>query len=359
MARYRQHNPAEDVLQAAVRRLRDIFDTFDSVAVCFSGGKDSLVVLHLARLVAAEYGINKLHVIFRDEELIPDSVIDFVDGYRQEPWVDMRWYAVPLQSSRLVLGTTLPYVQWDPAREWLRPKPPWAITLPEGDNRVFSQYTMDAFASAELPGKVCFLTGLRAAESLMRLRGVLGKLNKPHVCTAGGGGTRVMLGRPIYDWWEEDVFKFFYDQGISYCELYDRQLLGERQTRSQTLRVSTPLSSEPAKYLGTLRAIDPVFYGRLLRLFPGTDVMERYWSEYDRDAQAEEFGSSMEGIESWIRKEYEGSELLDKALAVLASAKASARTRPTDFTPAYLFAQFTRGAWKRGSILPNTDIQHK
>jgi predicted phosphoadenosine phosphosulfate sulfurtransferase len=37
-----------DVLVEARKRIHHIYDCFDTVVVCFSGGKDSLVALHLS-----------------------------------------------------------------------------------------------------------------------------------------------------------------------------------------------------------------------------------------------------------------------------------------------------------------------
>lgn len=42
----------ESVWDAALERLRFIFDEFPNVAVSFSGGKDSTVIFNLALLVA-------------------------------------------------------------------------------------------------------------------------------------------------------------------------------------------------------------------------------------------------------------------------------------------------------------------
>jgi predicted phosphoadenosine phosphosulfate sulfurtransferase len=95
-----------DVLTEAKKRLHHIFDLFDSVVVMFSGRKDSLATLHLTREVMVERGITKpLDVVFRDEELIPDEVIDFVDKYRRADWIKMIWFTVPLASTKFMLGT--------------------------------------------------------------------------------------------------------------------------------------------------------------------------------------------------------------------------------------------------------------
>ena len=89
-----------NVYEAAKERLRDIIKSFDKCYVCFSGGKDSLAVLHLMKEVYEEMGINKpIDVVFRDEELIPSVVIDFVQKYRKLPWVNMKYFATPMKPS--------------------------------------------------------------------------------------------------------------------------------------------------------------------------------------------------------------------------------------------------------------------
>src|ERR1019366_6623572 len=92
-----------DVLEAARQRIDGILDRYDTVAVAFSGGKDSLVTLHLVReQMQARNPQAVVPVIFRDEEVIPNTVIDFVDSYRQRPWVKMLWFTVPLASTKCV-----------------------------------------------------------------------------------------------------------------------------------------------------------------------------------------------------------------------------------------------------------------
>lgn len=347
MARFRNYSDKTDVLQAACQRLRRAFETHDTVGVCFSGGKDSTVVLHLTRMIAAEYGVERIPVVFRDEEVIPDNVVDFVAGYRGLPWVDLRWYAVPLQSSRMVFGATIPYVQWDPARagSWVRQPPPWAIRLPDGDSRVFSQYAMDAFAAETLPGKVCLLTGVRAEESILRLRSCLAKLREPEITSSAT--PRVSIGRPIYDWEEADIFKFLHDHEVPYCGIYDAELLARHR-----LRVATPITSEGSKELSKLRAIDPDFYDRVRAAFPGTEAQERYWRDIDRDGAVALYAvDGFDGIARWIDDNVP-PESHGKAVLALEKTRRRASTSPHLYEPAYVLKEFIAGAWKRGNINP-------
>ena len=126
-----------DVYIEAKKRIHHIYDIFDNIVVMFSGGKDSLVTLHLVHEVAKERNITKpIDVVFRDEELIPDEVINFVDKYRKMDWINMIWFTVPLKSQKFVMAVCHSYIQWDKKRKWVRQKPDWAYSLDKDDDRV-------------------------------------------------------------------------------------------------------------------------------------------------------------------------------------------------------------------------------
>jgi predicted phosphoadenosine phosphosulfate sulfurtransferase len=162
-----------DVLTAARQRYDRIMEEFDDVYVAFSGGKDSLVCLHLLKEAYERHGRPfPVKASFLDEELIPDSVVNFVDGYRREPWLDLFWFAFPLESNKFRLGKVEAYIQWDPDRPHVREVPPWAIRPAAGQRGPFSQYNMMSEVAKRCRGRIANITGIRADESLNRYCGV-------------------------------------------------------------------------------------------------------------------------------------------------------------------------------------------
>lgn len=345
MARRKQFIDA-DVLTEGKKRIGHLLDTFDSIVVMFSGGKDSLAVLHLTHEVMVERGDTRpLNVVFRDEELIPNEVIDFVAGYRDLPWVKMFWLCVPLASTKYVLGVAKSYVQWDTGRAHVRPMPAWGVTLPPGDDRVFDQYTMDAFTARYFKGRIAFLNGIRSAESLIRFRSCVNKLNENYINEVADA-PNVRLCKPIFDWEENDIFRYFYDRNIPYCKLYDMQAYA-----GSNLRISTPLHAESAKRFGQIRITTPDFYERVIALFPEMLAQERYYSQMDREAVKLKYGETYEGVFAWIEENITEPPQLELATKRYRSVLKRAAKTPDSYPSRYLLNAFMSGSFKR-EIIP-------
>ena len=343
-----------DVYTEAKKRIKHVINTFDSLLVAFSGGKDSLCVLSLVEEVYKELGITeKVKVFFRDEELIPDDVIDFVKEKAESGRYDFRYYAIPLLSNKFILGKTYEYVQWDKDRRWMRQPPEYAITLPPDKYQVFSQYTADEFICQNEKGRVAILTGIRADESLIRFRSCCVKRNENYINATDN--RRIKLVKPIYDWSERDIFIYFCKNNIRYCEIYDKQAIN-----GQGLRVSTPLHAESAKRFYKLRTLYPNFYQQLIDLFPEMIVQEKYWNSYDRESVIYNYEHSFDGIRKYIDE-----NITDKEQAKLAKTKlhhveiirknklktASGKNNYGGYPLLYVFKQILNGAYKR-EIMP-------
>ena len=103
-------------VDAARARMRHVYDTFDTVCVQFSGGKDSTAVLYLAKEIHEERKLGPVKVIFRDEEMVSPSVIKFMEEVRNYDWVDMEWYCLPQGQEIWSLGRREYCLLWSEQR---------------------------------------------------------------------------------------------------------------------------------------------------------------------------------------------------------------------------------------------------
>ncbi|ETD64858.1 phosphoadenosine phosphosulfate reductase family protein, partial [Escherichia coli] len=87
----------ENVLSAAVHRIKWLFDTFPYVCLSFSGGKDSTVLFHLAADVARRK-MRRFSVLFIDWEAQYQCTIEHILKMR-EMYRDVTdtfyWVALP------------------------------------------------------------------------------------------------------------------------------------------------------------------------------------------------------------------------------------------------------------------------
>ena len=274
-----------DVVEAARQRIRHVYDTFDTVCVQFSGGKDSTAVLYLAKEIHEERGLGPVKVIFRDEEMVSPLVADYVEKISKYDWVDMEWYCLTSGSEVWTLGMREPVVLWGSQRRdenrWVRPMPEWAINtshfgIPDGQSLTES---IDYYTMQGKKGKVAFITGVRAAESMVRYRSCVQKLHENYIVSPYRLKKSIPLkfAKIIYDWQIDDVLKFITEEhDAEYCEYYDLAAL----TGSNT-RVGIPLHSVAIRRIGDLIATEPEFFDILYEIWPNIDAQRRWWPEFD------------------------------------------------------------------------------
>lgn len=292
-------------VDAARERMRHVYDTFDTVCIQFSGGKDSTACLYLAKEIHEERGLGPVKVIFRDEEMLSPSIEDYVTRVSQYDWVDMEWYCLPVGQELWVLGAREYVLLWSKMREsqgrLFRPFPENAIRAEhfgldpaKAIPRRIDEYTMQG-----KKGRTAFITGIRANESMIRYRTVTQKLNENYINRPFKLSKAIPLrfAKVIYDWTSDDVLKFITEEhDAEYCAYYDYAAMsGANQ------RVGIPLHSVAARRLTDVVRTEPEFYDELVRCFPNIEAQLRLWPEFDIELLIDFYaGAGWKGVKQCI-----------------------------------------------------------
>lgn len=340
-----------NVYEAALDRIDKIYNSHDEVWVSFSGGKDSLAMLKLVEEYFEKEGFtDKINVIFRDEETINTSVREFVLTFVDNPKYNFKYYATQLESEIYILGEKKKYIQWDENRKWVVPKPDCAITL----KGVYDQYKFDKVLFEKKNRRVCTLVGIRADESLIRFSGITN--SKVSYLTKNPALKNATLGKPIYDWKQNDIFKYFYDNDIEYCQVYDMQIFNK-----DSLRVATVLHAEAAKQLHKVKTLDPELYNNIMSIWPEVDVQARYYKDavkgnstkiallYKEKCNGDYWQAIYRYIEENITDKYQKNEAMKKVSRVRMTRKNNARDNNVfgGYPALYVFSKVIGGAYKR------------
>ena len=115
----------QNVYDAALDRIRHLYDIYDEIVVSFSGGKDSTATLLCTIDVAEERGKLPVKAIFYDEEASHPPTIEYVERIRQDPRVDLEWYCLPIMHRNACSNEQPFWHPWHPDEEaiWTRPLP--------------------------------------------------------------------------------------------------------------------------------------------------------------------------------------------------------------------------------------------
>ena len=103
----------ENVHDAALGRIRWLFDEFPNVIIGVSGGKDSTVVYNLALQVAREKNRLPLKCLFVDQEAEWESTIDTIRLIMENPEVEPLWFQMPIKLFNATSTTDHWLMCWD------------------------------------------------------------------------------------------------------------------------------------------------------------------------------------------------------------------------------------------------------
>lgn len=271
---YKKRLVDEDVYGAALRRIRECYERFDTVVVSFSGGKDSTVCLNLAMQVARERGLTPLDVYFWDEEAIHPETIEYVARVAQRPDVRLKWLCIPVRH-RNACSRKQPYWHcWNPAEKhlWVRPMPEGAITELPGFQWGMGIPELAHLVYGKEHGTVADIRGIRADESLRRYRSVAMKLRDNWIGNPRDGYSYPVS--PIYDWTTFDVWVAPKRFGWDYNRAYD--LMQKAGMPLSDQRVCPPYGEEPLSGLWIYAQCWPDLWHKMIARVHGAATAGRY-----------------------------------------------------------------------------------
>lgn len=281
-----------DVLTAARRRVRRVFDDFPNVYVSFSGGKDSGVLLELAATEARARG-RRIGCLIVDLEAQYAATIDYLHVMlaRHADVLDVFWVALPLSLRNAVSQFQPTWRCWDPAEEerWVRPLPEHPGVI--ADPTVFRWFVpgmefedfvpkFGAWYAERNGGRLtACLVGIRSDESINRYRTIASKKKTTHehlAWTTWLGGT-LYNAYPIYDWRTEDDWRFYGSRKVPYNRVYD--LMHRAGLSIHQARLCQPYGDDQKKGLWLYHIIEPDTWGRVVARVQGVNFGARYARE--------------------------------------------------------------------------------
>lgn len=285
----RAYSDTVNVYDAAIDRIKFIFDNFPRIYVSFSGGKDSGVMLNLMIDYMRKHGITrKIGVMILDNEANYEHSLTFMRDVLDAnlDLLDVYWCCLPITLPCTVSSYAVEWQCWGnrDKERWIRPMPQQSYVV-NFENCPFDFFRedmsydefWDQFGDWYAQGQRCAcLIGIRTVESLNRFRAIM---NREKVMLDGQIWTKqntdyVFNCYPIYDWRTEDIWTANAKFGWKYNSLYDIFYMAGVPVHK--MRVASPFMSESKSSLGLYRVIDGHTWARLCARVQGANFIATY-----------------------------------------------------------------------------------
>lgn len=264
------------VVEAARRRILNVFSNGVKVYLSFSAGKDSLCMAHMVYdlILRGQIDAKQLVVIFIDEEALYDSMEQMTLRWRKRfisVGAEFRWYCLPVKQVSILhhLQNDERWITWEPGKEdvWIRQPPPFAICSSPYLDYV-GEMNYQTFCSLVTKDGIQ-LIGVRACESVQRLQYIA------RVCMEEGNITKKNKAYPIYDWKDTDIWLYIQEHDLDFPDAYiDLYRSGRPKNR---LRLSNFFAAETVGGLLHVAETDPVLWQKIERREPNAYMVILYW----------------------------------------------------------------------------------
>lgn len=262
----------KSVYDAALERIRYIFDEFPQVILSYSGGKDSTVIFNLAIQVAKEKGRLPLDVLIIDQEAEWTSTVEMYKFVAYNKDVRPLWLQMPIGiENSATFGETYQEC-WEEGKEWLREKDPISKKVNDYGVHIWTGI-FDAIIDKEYPNtKACYISGVRTEESPRRFMGLTEHANYKWITWGNVANKKLehYTFYPLYDWSYTDIWKCIHDNNWKYNSLYDYQY--RYGVSVNNMRVSNLHHETAIRSLFYLQEIDPPLYEKMTQRMAGVDT---------------------------------------------------------------------------------------
>ena len=262
------------VFEAALDRIRKIYDTFDEVIVAMSGGKDSTIIYQLAKIVAREKGKLPVKVFWLDQECEWQETVDYMDKVMHDKDVKPYWYQIPLDFTNSMHHEKNFMKIWnkDDQEKWCHPYSDISIKEnPTGEHRfhhVIDGLHKYVFEPTTKNGAV--LCGIRAQENITRRLMVSGNKSQGWIMPRNEKNKSTKC-YPIWDWTFDDVWIAIAKNKWEYNKIYDYQY--QYGIPKNKMRVSALIHETAWKSIEMLQEFEPKTYDKFTRRIDGTSTV--------------------------------------------------------------------------------------
>ena len=266
----------ENVLEAALYRIRYLFDEFPNVIVGFSGGKDSTVTLNLALQVAKEKNRLPLKVLFIDQEAEWQGTIDYVTKVMTDSRVEPMWYQMPMVITNNAASYNRYSYCWDEKEKdhWIHEKHELSIKENNYGTIRFHELFEKIIAHEFKNIKTCYLAGVRTEESPKRFVALTNAITYKWITfgSALNKKNQHYTFYPLYDWSYTDIWKYINENNIEYNKIYDKYY--QHGVSLNEMRISNLHHETAIQSLLIIQEIEPQTWNKLAHRIDGASSIK-------------------------------------------------------------------------------------
>lgn len=269
-----------NVYEGAIERIEMLFNDFEDIIVCVSGGKDSTVLFYLCLEVAKKLNRLPLRILWIDQEAEWEHTVSTVEEIMTHKDVDPLWLQIPLKLTNNFNSEHEYFTCWDENEKenWVHTKNDLSIKENRYNERRFKKI-FTAIIDKETSGKACYISGVRVEESPSRFMGLTTWATYKHITWGKviDEKKEQFTFYPIYDWSYTDVWKYIHDNNLPYNKIYD--YFYRYGVNIRDMRISGLYHETAIQHLMQVHEIEPDTWNKVIKRMGGANTIKQLSSD--------------------------------------------------------------------------------